>query len=266
MSQFLRDEYLKNLNLDDKALTKIKEDLDAIADRANKNLSPTNEEEFKKKYLIASYIIRFDNKGFRLYDFNKVLKYFEDAHRIERVIFVLETGQALLSNRLTGDSIEIRFDAKDANNCILLVQSDDDNWVDSNFLKLKERISRYKNRNFIIRNRWTPIIIQLSGVTFGFLVSLWLAIKISPKLQIDNSLAFAFVIAFLIFSNLWTFILVAIGRCLDFYWPNVSFRRIEGIHWLIKALISTALISTFLYLLNRIFFQIVNMLKSLWKG
>jgi hypothetical protein len=266
MSQFLRDEYLKNLNLDDKALIKIKEDLDIISDRSNKGLNLENQEEFKKRYLIASYIIRFDNKGFRLFDFSKVLKYFDDAHRIERVIFILETGQSLLTNRLSGDSIEIRFDSKDANNCILLVQSDDDNWVDSNFLKLKERINRYKNRNFIIRNRWTPIIIQLSGVTVGFLVSLWVAIKISPKLQIENSLAFAFVIAFLIFSNLWTFLLSAIRRCLDFYWPNVSFKRIKGIHWLIRAFISTALISIFLFLLNKIFFQIAVMLKSLWKA
>lgn len=258
MSQYLRDEYITNINLDDQALLKINEDLVEIAKEV-KLLG-------NDKSLIKSYVIRFDNNGFRLYDFEMVLRYFKDAHRIERVIFLLESQEAIETSKLRGESIEIWFDAKDVNSCKLVVQSDNSSWVNSTFLKLKERINKYKNKNFIIRNRWTLIIVQLTGVIIGILVSLLIAIKLSPKLQIENALAFTFVIAFLIYSNIWTFLLGAISRCLDYYWPNISFKRIKGVHWLIRALISTAFVSIFLFILNRISTYISIMLKSLWKS
>lgn len=261
MSQYLRDESLRNIDLDEESIRKINESILEIAKQTN----ATIQKDQTDKLLICSYVIRFDNKGFRLYDLETIMKYFQDARYIERFIFLLESAESIRTYRLSGNSVELKFDGKDINNCSLVVQSDDNNWVDATFWKLKERLSRYKNKNFIIRNKWTPIFIQLLGVTVGFLVSLWVAVKLSPRLQIENSLAFAFVITFLLFSNIWTFLYAGIGRIIDYFWPNISFKKIKGIHWLLRALLSTMFVSIFLFLLGRMALYLTQLLKSLIK-
>lgn len=266
MSQYLRDEFLKSLSVSESALIKIDDDILEIANQVNKNLDMNStDDNVRKKILIHSYIIRFDNKGFRLFGFDRVLKHFQDAHRVERFIFILESLESIKSNRIFGKSMELWLDAREANNCKLVVQDDDMNWVDSVFCKLKERLNKYKNRNFVIQNRWVRFIVQLSGVIVGFIVSLWVSIKISPKLAIDNSLAFTFVIAFLLFSNVWTLLYEDILRCLSYFWPNISFKERGGLHWLIKAVISSAFVGISLFIINRLFLYVSQIIKSILK-
>jgi hypothetical protein len=162
--------------------------------------------------------------------------------------------------------MELWFDAKETNNCKLVVQDDDMNWVDSVFCKLKERLNKYKSFNFIIQNRWVSFIVQLLGVIVGFIVSLWAAIKISPKLAIDNSLAFTFVIAFLLFSNIWTLLYEGILKCLNYFWPNISFKEKGRFHWLIKAIISSAFVGFFFFIINRLLLYISQIMKSILKS
>jgi ABC-type sugar transport system permease subunit len=257
MSQFLRDEVLKNLSITEDVLRRINEDFLEIVAQADKN----NQE----KNLKLSYVIRFDNKGFRLFDFNSVMKYFQEAHRVERFIFMLESKESIASYKMQGKSIELNFYSKEPNNCSLVVQDDNSDWVDAVFWKIKERLNQYKNSNFIVRNRLVPFIVQLIGVVTGFIVSLLIAIKLSPKLAIENALAFSFVIAFLIFSNCWVFIYDAILKTLNYFWPNISFKEGKSIHWLAKALISTAFVGGFLYLFGRLFSYLVVIFKSILK-
>lgn len=264
MSSFLRDESLQNLAISEDALRKINEDILDVVVRVNDQLKEKYEgDELKRRFLFRSYIIRFDGKGFRLFEFEKAIRYFQDAHKVERFLFVVESIESL--SRTQGKSVELRFDALDLNNCTLVVQDDDGNWVDSVFCKLKERLTRYKNANRIVRNRWVPFLIQLIGVIVGFLLSLWVAIKFSPLLSIDNAAAFCFIIAFLLFSNIWTVVFDSIIKLLDYFWPNISFKAKGTIHWLVQALISTAFISIFLFVLGKLFLYFGGIIKSIIK-
>jgi len=266
MSQFLRDESLRNLTLSEEALRKINENILEIAKQVNDAFPrEVNDVSLNKKLLMPSYIIRFDNKGFRLFDFQAAIKYFNDAHKIERFIFYLDSLESIESNKMLGKSIELKFAPNEPHNSNLVIQDDDNNWVDATFWKLKERLNKYQNKNYLIRNRWIPFFVQILGVVAGFIGSLWLAIKISPKLTIENSVAFTFIIAFLLFSNIWGFVFERIIKSINYFWPNISFQEKKGIHWLIRALISTALVSIFLYLLSRIFAYVGIIFKSIIK-
>jgi len=257
MSQFLRDEILKNLSITEEAIKRINDDFIEIT---NQFAQISNGEK-----LSISYVIRFDNKGFRLFDFNSVMKYFQEAHRVERFIFILESKKSIDSFKGHGKSIELNFYSTEPNKCSLVVQDDSSDWVDAVFWKIKERLRQYKNNNFIVRNRWIPFIVQLIGVIIGFIVSLLVAIKLSPKLDIENPLAFSFVIAFLIYSNCWVFIYDAILKILNYFWPNISFKESKNIHWLVRALISAAFVGGVVYLFGRLFTYLVALFKTILK-
>jgi hypothetical protein len=50
----------------------------------------------------------------------------------------------------------------------------------------------------------TQLLIQILGVFVGFLISLWVASKISPSLSIENAFLISFFLVLLNFSNLWS--------------------------------------------------------------
>jgi len=263
MSKYLRDEFLKNLSLNESRLKKINDVLCNIADESNRGL--TRDEDRDKKLLLRSYIIRFDNKGFILHDFDTVMIYFREARKVERIIFILDNNESFFSNKQRGKSLELRFDTLDANNCYLVVQDDISEWLDASFLKVKELLNTYKNKRYFIRNNWTPFVVQIAGVFVGFILSSWAAVKISPYLSIDYAFVVTFVLAFLIFSNSWTFIYPWILKVLDFYWPNISLKDRNGIQWLIQALLSTAFVAFFIYIVNKLFIYIGKLLESILK-
>lgn len=262
MSQFLRDTVLKNLKLTEDGLSKIKEIVLEIANEVNQHLTGESD---RNKNLTPSYIIRFDNKGFKLYEFEKVMKCFKEAYKIERVIFILESTESIQSNRLSGKSLELWLDALNPEKCFLTVQADESDWVDATFCRTKELLDKYKNKNFLVRNSWTPFIVQMLGVIMGFILSLWGAIRVSPTLTIENAFAIIFIMAFLIFSNVWTYFYPLILRIFDYFWPNIAFKEGKGLHWLIKALISALLVSFSLLVFSEIFSYLGGIFKSLLK-
>lgn len=82
MSKYLRDVRLKNLSLFEKRIRKINDDLIEIINKENGELKQRLvDQDIAKKMLLISYIIRFDGKGFRLSDFNEVMKFFSDAKK-----------------------------------------------------------------------------------------------------------------------------------------------------------------------------------------
>jgi len=257
MSQYLRDEVLKNLTITECNLKKINEELIEISKQFNLTV-PTDQDK-----LFHSYIIRFDNKGFRLFDFGEVLKYFSDAHKVERVCFYVNSLKGLEANGFLGNRIELKFDKYDTNNCALVIDGDKKAWVDTTFWKINERLNKYQNTNYFIRNRWIPFTVQILGVIIGFFFSFITANKIAPALSINNSLAFSFIIIFLLFSNIWTFIFEGIMRIIDYFWPNISFKEKGKSHWFVKTFISTAFVSLFIFLLSRVFIYIGNVFKAI---
>ena len=193
------------------------------------------------------------------------MRYFKEAKNVERVIFTIQNAKSVLSNKVSGESIELRFDTKDVNNCFLEVQADISEWMDASFTKIKELLSTYKNRNSLVRSSWTPFIVQIFGLLIGFIFSLWAAITISPILSLEHAFVVTFVLAFLVFSNSWTYIYSWILKIIDFYWPNISFKDKKGFHWLIQALITTAFVALFILIFNKLFIYIGKLLESILK-
>lgn len=218
MKSTLRDKYLRNITISEKTLTGLNSKLIDIIDITNQQETDTN------KKIFLTYIIRFDEKGRSLFSFQEALKCYKDAKRIERFIFAIDCVQSY-HNKMFGKSIAIHFDAFDQNNCKIVIQGDDSNWVDNTYSALMDVLEKTKNYNFIIRNSITPFLVQVGGVIVGILLSIRGAQWLEPRLKIQYALPFAFVIVFLLFSNFWTYLYTALLRCVDRLWPNATFKE-----------------------------------------
>ncbi len=137
MAHFLRDQKITNLSVTEDNLTQISS---TFADRAvvlNANI-PENDATGKRA--ILSYVVRFDDKGYRVFSVDALLRHFRQATTVERVLFTVETGESLRSSRQTGAFMELRLDEKDPNTCFLSVTSDDNDWVDASFSAVQDTL------------------------------------------------------------------------------------------------------------------------------
>jgi hypothetical protein len=97
MPHFLRDEYLKNLTVDEQTLSRISQVF--YARGLNMPADPQHgEAQGPDRFL--SYIIRFDNKGYRVFDLQSLLNYFRQANYVERIIFTVESLASVRSKRM----------------------------------------------------------------------------------------------------------------------------------------------------------------------
>ncbi len=264
MSNFLRDEYLKNLTLNEVALTSINRDIIEIVNRVNEELKKSlTGDDLIKQHLLVSYVIRFDGKGFRLQDFGEIIRYFQDARRVERFFFNVDSISSL--NRVSGKAIELSLDISNANNCYIRVMDDNNVWVDATFHCLRERLSKYKNYNFIFQNSLIPHLIQLLGVIFIVLVSFMLSMTFSSKLSIDNAFAFLFIVVLLFFSNIWGPVYSLILRAINHLWPNISFKERKDLDWLWQAVLSTALVGFFITIFSQFLIRAIITFQSILK-
>lgn len=261
MSQFLRDEIIKNINVDERSLDILNQYFDSRAFKSNQDLGDLAGNV--EKILVISYIIRFDNKGYRFFDFKDVMKFYNQASDIERIIFTLESTESSNSNRNYGSYLELKLDV--LSNCYLVASSDDENWADSAFSGVQELINKFHNKSSLVQNAWTYFLVQIFAVILGFVLSLWASIKISPYLTIDNAFVISFLFIFLLFSNSWTFINRQILRLINYAFPNLKFKRKgkETIHWLVQALIAGIILAITLFLLNKFFEFIGSVLGEL---
>lgn len=253
MAKYLRDEFLKNINVSLQTLELIN---DFLIDR----LISTNKEieanqGSKDDILLLTYIIRFDERGYKLNDFSDVKKYFTQANKVERIIFILDSNTSERTNRMYGTHYEVKFDAFNSENTYIQVASDDGDAVDSVFNGLKDIVNKGQNKNGYIRNTWSQLLVQIFGVASGFILSLIAGLKISPNLNFDNSFVITFIFVFLIFSNTWGFINQQILRFLGFSFPNVKFVQPNknSWHWLAQALVGGLVVAFTLLIINGIF-------------
>ncbi|MFV1468034.1 hypothetical protein VBY75_10160 [Idiomarina sp. HB] len=256
MSQFLRDIKISNVNVTEQMLQAINEFLAGKMSSTNKAIDAQgiSEQEKSEQRLDLFYVIRFDNRGYRLYDPQEAFRFYQQASEVERVIFTLDSIQSERTNRMYGTFCELRFDANDPNNCIIQVSSDDGDAVDSMYNGLLEIISKSKSLSGWARTAWTQLLVQILGVASGFVLSLIAAIKISPYLKIDNNFVLSFIFAFLIFSNAWGFINQQILSLINYSFPNIRFSR-EGkssFNWLTQAVVGGLFVALFLFFFGQI--------------
>lgn len=261
MAHFLRDELLKNLTIDEEALTQISRIFEA---RAATMPEVVHQADGKDPDAFLTYIIRFDNKGYRVFALQSLVNHFTQASYVERILFTLESGASLRSGRSVGSLMELRLDEKDASASFLSVTADDGDWVDSSFSAVKEILVKCKNQNGWARSAWTHLTIQLVGVFIGFFLSLWAAAGIAPQLSIENAFAISFLLVLLVFSNLWTYINQRLHALVNFAFPNLKFYRPnrDKMHWLLQGVVLAIVGAVTLYVINLMFSYAGHILDS----
>ncbi len=66
------------------------------------------------KIAFPYYVLRFDDKGYRFTNFADVEQNYSEAKEVERVIFVVDSGENRQSGGMSGTQLELRLDARDA--------------------------------------------------------------------------------------------------------------------------------------------------------
>ncbi len=249
MGQFLRDQRIKNVSIDLAALRQLN-DIFVARWQAHNGSVPEGPAR-----AVPSYVIRFDEKGYRFVNFDDVVKCFLEARHVERVIYTIDSGLHRQSSGLLGVNCELRMDAKDQNLCWLTVTADNKDWVDTTFAAFSEALAGQHNWNGLVRTAWTGLLVQLLGVVIGFVFGIWAAVKVSPRLAIDNAFAITLVFALLIYSNIWGYVNAQITRAIDLALPNLRFKRPDKdlMYFLIQAVVVGLIVSLVLYVLNVLF-------------
>ncbi len=216
MSDYLKDSFISYLTIDTVALDSINDDLQTIV---NETSSLPENEQLKSNV----YTLRYDGMGIIRKDYSEIKRCFETGRNIERVNFDFSSIKYL--SEYKGKKIQILLDAVDGSRCYLSVSDDDEKWVDNIYKRLSTRLDSNKNHNGLPRNPFTELFIQLVGVIAGFSFCLIAASLLSPTLKVQYAFFVLFIGLFLIFSNLWTYILILLRKLRDKYWPITSFKK-----------------------------------------
>jgi hypothetical protein len=226
MGQFLRDQLVKNVSIDEATLDRLKDAFEARVALLNVGVL-----EDAPGRAVLFYIIRFDEKGYRFVDFDDVKKCFREARHVKRLVFTVDSALHRNSGAIFGTHCDLRIDAKDEKACWLTVTADSKDWVDVTVVNITEVLADQKTLSGLVRTPWSGLIIQLAGVLVGFVLSLWAALKVAPFLNIDNAFVVTLFFALLIYSNVWGYTNAQITKVVDFSFPNVRFKR-AGKDWL----------------------------------
>ena len=259
MAQFWRDQQVKNLSLSEEALAHFNTIFEA---RRASLATAAGVNDDKRPHL--SYTLRFDGKGYRLFSITELLQHFAQATQVERVIMTLETLESLRSNRAVGDFVDLRLDAGDMNNCMLVVTSDDKDTVEATFANLQAALKKYQTRNGWARTAGTSFGVQIIGLLVGFLLSLWAAYRIAPAVTLENAFVITFILALLVFSNAWSYLNQWIIAAVHRLFPNIQFYRPakNRLHWLMQAIVGGIATGLVLYALGWSFTYLGNLLKE----
>lgn len=222
MARFLRDRFIKNVILDEDGLT----DLDFIINERAKIFNESPEATDREK-LSVSYMVRFDGRGYRSTTLEDALRYFKGGKTVERVALTAESQDSLATNRVIGPFLEVRFDRNELPHSFMVASAEDQDWVEASAGAIDDWLERRKSITArLVRTRVTPLLVQLSGVVLMFLVSLWAASVIGPRLQgVEYPRLIVFGITAVVASNLWAFVFQLLVAQLFSLIPNVLFRR-----------------------------------------
>jgi hypothetical protein len=211
LGNFLRDEQPKNVSINESTIREIH---DVFVEHAIPIANPQ-----------WSYVIRFDRKGYRVSGIEDLIRHFKQAKHIERLAFIIDTPESLGSNRLNGTYFELRLDVADISQCVLIVSSDNRNWVDTAFSSIHDILSKHKTLNAWARSSWTLFGVQIVGVMVAYILSVWVAQRIAPSLSIANPFIMAFIFVLVMLSNVWTYLSQIILKIFNATFPNIKFDR-----------------------------------------
>ncbi len=237
MAQYLRDAEVSNLTINSEALSHLFDEFERRQASMPEN-AQTQEDGSSSAWLWC--IIRFDEKGYRVFDKDRLLDCFEKASKVERVIFTLESVASIQSNRRNGSYMECRLESGDsANPRYIVVSSENEDWVNASFTAVQESLTRFRDRSSLFRNPFVDLLIQLLGLIIGIVVSLWAATLMAPYLTIENAFLISFLIVLILFSNLWAPITFRLRQFVYLTFPVIKFYRSrkDTLLWLRQAIV-----------------------------
>ena len=230
MAQFLRDQQVRNLSI--------------VADRIDELFSVFTQWSTTLANAgvnnVVSCVIRFDEKGYRVFNIADLMRLYRQAKDVERLVFSIETAESLRTNRQFGAFMELTLDRANPVT-FLTVSSDDQSWVDGAFSAVREVLVKGRAWFGFVRTAWTELIVQITGVGLIFLLSLSAARKLAPHVAVENPFLIAFMFVFLLSGNIWAYLQRQIHSVIGRVFPNVEFVK-EGrqyLHWLTQGCITT---------------------------
>lgn len=257
MGQYLRDKEISHVAIDKIVLSRLFDVFAAQGLSMPEYNPPQNAGDVNANPRVKlSFLIRFDEKGYRVSSKSQLLQLFEDAADVERVIFELISDDAAQSNRIAGSYADLRLDSNEAAVCFLTVSSDDEGWMRACFAAIEDVLRSCNSRtSHWARHPIVDLALQLTAVFVGFIASLWGASRISPNLTIENAFLISFLLVLLVFSNLWVPIADKARQLLRSTFPRVRFDRPaqDKLAWLYRSVVAGLVLAVALYVLGFLF-------------
>lgn len=219
MGDSRRDKNLYKLTISEDTLTKI----DHILEEVEKRLLNQN----AKDYCFLSFLIRYDDKGYRVFSFVELITHFKEAEVIERISLRLDVNPSMPSGMSKQEIIDIHLSSLPEQNSYFAVEGSDLHWVNSTFTMIDDVFAKYKSRYSWIGGNLVRLGIQIIGVVIIFIICLIASKHFSQFINIENPIIFTFLFFFLILSNTWTYISPIILNLVFKIFPNIHFRRNE---------------------------------------
>lgn len=251
MGNFLIDEILDSYTITDKALRRIDKELQEIVTQYNKD------NHNAKIY----YLIKFDRKGYIVDNIETLLQYFEDAQEINTIY--LEVTETTDWHR--EQIISLKFNNDSSDTSVFTVTNNQKEWTEATFYRLKNIISKYKNKSYIFRDWKFEALLQISAVLILFIGSLYLAQKTYVFLSVDHPFLIAFVGWLLLFSNLWTYTMLNIRALIKKFYPFISFKENRTKTYLFRIFWTIILAPFFIWALSILSQYLQNILSVLFK-
>lgn len=248
MGRYLRDQMICNIELDLEAIDSICE---IVRDRAEEwNSSLTNEQRDGKEISVC-YLIRFDGKGFIVFELEELKKYYEQATNVERIVI---NAYNVVLQRQSPAFLELSLDARNDAACSITASSDDRDWMEASFSNLNEALQKYRTNNGLVRTGWTPFVVQIFGVFIGFLCAIWAASEVYKFIKFESPFAVALLFFILLFSNVWTYVYPRLLSFIFYVFPNVAFiqRKRASVHWFYQTIIGTSVFAIVVFCLTKI--------------
>lgn len=259
MAFYLRDKHITSIEIDEPRLRQFIGLFQGFLSAKIEGLPP---EQAAADWFLT-YVIRFDEKGYRVFSGAELIDLFNQGRAVERVIIALDSKESLRSNRQTGAWAELKLDAVAPANSWLNVTSDIKADVDAAYAAIDDALKASKSWIGIARSAPARLAIQLVGVIIFFALSLWGASLMASRLAIQNAFPMAFLFVFVLLSNAWTFLHPSLLRQIDRLFPNVYFKRPnrERWTWLWQALVGSVVVSVLGALALFMFGYIVSSLQ-----
>lgn len=253
MSDYRRDKSLIKRTITEESLKSI----DMILEEVEKRLL----KDKAQGYCHLSFVIRYDDKGYRLFSFSELLLHFNQAEKIEKINFRLDVASSLPPGMSTQEVIDIFISSAQGQNSYFAVEGSDSHWVNSTFTMLDDALKDSKSRFSWVRGAWVPLLIQIIGIVIMFVLSLIASKYASPFVNVDNPIVLTFLFFLLIFFNVWTYLNSTILNLVYSVFPNIYFKRNGRISFLDTA--QDKIFSVLLTVVGIFFFIAWDSIKSI---